>query len=174
VEIEEFGNAKEEWFKSFLEPPNGIPSHDTFNRVFGLLKPKEFQSAFTRWTAGLWQALSEEIVAIDGKSLRRSRSKDHGPIHMVSAWAARNRLVLGQVKVEEKTNEITAIPELLRTLQLKGCIVTIDANGLSRKTLPRRSRKSEPITVWRSKAIIRPCTPRWRAARRSLQSAAFT
>jgi predicted transposase YbfD/YdcC len=127
--MEEFGEAKQEWFKSFLELPNGIPSHDTFNRVFALLEPKEFQRAFSEWTATLRKALSQEIVAIDGKTLRRSGARERSPIHMVSAWATENRLVLGQVAVEEKSNEITAIPELLKNLQLKGCIVTIDAMG---------------------------------------------
>lgn len=129
VDMEDFGEAKEEWFKSFLELPNGIPSHDTFGRVFAFLDPKEFQSAFTEWTTSLRAAVDEEIVAMDGKALRRSIAKGSGPVHMVSAWAAQNRLVLGQVKVDEKSNEITAIPELLRRLQLKGCIVTIDAMG---------------------------------------------
>lgn len=129
TEMEEFGNAKEEWFRSFLELPNGIPSHDTFNRVFALLNPKEFQDAFTRWTATLRKELSEEVVAIDGKALRGSATEGRSPVHMVSAWATENRLVLGQVTVENKSNEITAIPELLRKLQLAGCIVTIDAMG---------------------------------------------
>lgn len=129
TEMEEFGEAKEEWFKGFLELPNGIPSHDTFNRVFALVDPTEFQSAFTEWTATLRKTLSEEIVAIDGKSLRGSATKESSPIHMVSAWAAENRLVLGQVTVADKSNEITAIPELLKKLQLAGCIVTIDAMG---------------------------------------------
>ena len=129
VDMATFGRCKQEWLASFLKLPNGIPSHDTFNRVFALLDPKAFQQAFCTWTQSLRTAVSQEIVAMDGKALRRSMSRDRSPIYMVSAWAAKNRLVLGQVKVADKSNEITAIPELLRQLQLQGCIVTIDAMG---------------------------------------------
>ena len=131
VEVEEFGNAKIDWFRTFLELPNGIPSHDTFGRVFALLDPDQFRRGFASWIQTISRITDGEVVALDGKTLRRSH--DHtlgkGAIHMVSAWASTNRLVLGQLKVDEKSNEITAIPELLRVLALKGCIVTIDAMG---------------------------------------------
>ena len=131
VAIEEFGNAKLGWFCTFLELPNGIPSHDTFGRVFALLDPEQFQRGFLSWVQAISHITDGEIVALDGKTLRRSHDGTLGKaaIHMVSAWASANRLVLGQLKVDEKSNEITAIPELLRLLTLKGCIVTIDAMG---------------------------------------------
>lgn len=120
-----------EWFKTFLELPNGIPSHDTFGRVFGLLDPQQFQRSFLNWVQALAEVSSGQIVAIDGKMLCHSydRALGKAAIYMVSAWASANRLVLGQLKVDEKSNEITAIPELLKLLLLKGCIVTIDAMG---------------------------------------------
>ena len=131
TEFEEFGKAKEPWLRTFLRLPGGIPSHDTFRRVFSLIDPGEFAQCFRAWSESLREAISQEIVALDGKTLRRSydRAKEQKPIHVVSAWARENRLVLGQIKVEEKSNEITAIPELLRVLELAGCIVTIDAMG---------------------------------------------
>lgn len=136
VEIEQFGNAKLDWFRRFLALPNGIPSHDTFGRVFARLNPEQFQACFVAWvrdvvaaTAG--QVTDGQVVAIDGKTLRRSHDRSAGTaaIHMVSAWASANRLVLGQVKVDAKSNEITAIPALLDLLVVRGCIVTIDAMG---------------------------------------------
>jgi predicted transposase YbfD/YdcC len=131
VGIEEFGQAKEKWFQSFLPLPNGIPSHDTFGRVFAQLEPERFQNCFVSWIQAISHLSQDEIVAIDGKTLRRSydRHSSKAAIHMVSAWAATNRLVLGQLKTDEKSNEITAIPPLLRELALTGCIVTIDAIG---------------------------------------------
>ncbi len=130
-DVEAFGKAKQEWFQTFLELPNGIPSHDTFTRVFARLDPEQFQTCFVRWIAAVSQRIGGQVIAIDGKVLRRSH--DHGigqaAIDMVSAWAAANRLVLGQVKVTEKSNEITAIPRLLEALEISGCIVTIDAMG---------------------------------------------
>ncbi len=133
VDIEAFGNAKEEWLKTFFEMPNGIPSHDTFGRVFARIDPQQFEQCFLSWV----QSLNEKIrgvVAIDGKTARRSydRGKGKKELHLVSAWETEARLVLGQVAVEEKSNEITAIPELLELLQLEGCIVTIDAMGTQR------------------------------------------
>ena len=130
VSIADFGRAKEDWFRSFLELPNGIPSHDTFNRVFSRLLPTQFQRCFASWVRAL-SGTYEGLIAIDGKRLRRShdRSQERSAIHMVSAWAAENSLVLGQVKTEEKSNEITAIPQLLELLALEGCLVTIDAMG---------------------------------------------
>ena len=130
VSIAEFGRAKEAWFRQFLELPNGIPSHDTFNRVFARVSPKGFQACFASWVRALSGAY-EGLIAVDGKRLRRShdRAADQSAIHLVSAWATENALVLGQVKTDEKSNEITAIPQLLELLALEGCLVTIDAMG---------------------------------------------
>ncbi len=136
TEIELFGESKLEFFKSFLPLPNGIPSHDTFNRVFARLNPEQFRECFLGWVQDLVCASGEQlkgVVAIDGKTLCGSGSRDTasgaGPIQMVSAWAQANQLVLGQVKVDNKSNEITAIPALLKLLDLSGCVVTIDAMG---------------------------------------------
>lgn len=131
VEMEAYGRAKEQWLRQWLTLPHGIPSHDTFARVLARLKPAELQQCFLRWMRAVSEVTEGEVVAIDGKTLRRSfdRATGKGAIHMVSAWASANRLVLGQQQVDEKSNEITAIPALLRLLDLKGCIVTIDAMG---------------------------------------------
>ncbi len=134
VDLEEFAEIREDWFRTFLELPNGIPSHDTFGRFFAALDPEAFSRCFSTWMQSVAEVTSGEVVAIDGKTLRRSfdRASSKAAIHMVSAWAAGNRMVLGQVKTEEKSNEITAIPKLLETLHLQGCIVTIDAMGCQR------------------------------------------
>jgi predicted transposase YbfD/YdcC len=131
VAVETFGHAKATWLRTFLELPSGIPSHDTFGRVFGQLDPAEFQDAFFNWVQAVRETLKGQIIALDGKSLRRSHDKGlgKGAIHMVSAWATAQRLVLGQRKIDEKSNEISALPELLKVLALEGCIVTIDALG---------------------------------------------
>jgi predicted transposase YbfD/YdcC len=131
VAVERFGQAKAEWFATFLELPNGIPSHDTFWRVFRLLDSEQFQKCFLAWMEAVSQRTAGEVVAVDGKKLRHSFAKEDNKaaIHMVSAWATANGLVLGQRKVDDKSNEITAIPALLRTLALSGCIVTTDAMG---------------------------------------------
>jgi len=130
-DIAEFGKAKYKWFKNFLELPHRIPSADTFERVFARIDPDEFKDSFIDWIQAICELTKGEIVAIDGKTLRRSHDKGNGKsaIHMVSAWACANGIVLGQKKTNEKSNEITAIPELLKTLEIKGCIVTIDAMG---------------------------------------------
>ncbi len=130
VEIEEFGNVKRDWLDTILDLPNGIPSHDTFGRVFARIDPKQFESCFLQWVGSLAEKISG-VIAIDGKTLRRSHDGGRGKkaLHMVSAWAAENRLVLAQVAVDEKSNEITAIPALLQQLALEGCLVTIDAMG---------------------------------------------
>lgn len=131
IGIEAFGNAKLAWLKTFLELPNGIPSHDTFGRVFARLDAKQFQRCFLEWIEAVKQATHDQVVAMDGKALRGSGDRKLGKkaIDMVSAWATANHLVLGQIKVDDKSNEITAIPELLRLLEVAGCIVTIDALG---------------------------------------------
>ena len=133
--MELFGKSKLEWFQSFLELPGGIPSHDTFGEVFARLDPEQFQRCFMAWTQAIAELLPGEVVAIDGKTARRSydRAGGKGAMHLVSAWAAQNTLTLGQVRTEEKSNEITAIPQLLRQLELQGCIVTIDAMGCQRE-----------------------------------------
>jgi len=135
VGIETYGCAKYEWLKTFLELPNGIPSHDTFARVFAQINPQQFQSCFLDWMKSIQKITSGEVVAIDGKTLRSSYDKnsDQSAIQMVSAWATTNKLVLGQVKVNEKSNEITAIPELLKVLELSGCLVTLDAIGCQKE-----------------------------------------
>jgi predicted transposase YbfD/YdcC len=130
-DVETFGNARHKWFQKFLELPNGIPSHDTFNRVFARLDSQEFRKGFMRWMNAFSEIIGGQVIAIDGKVLRRSQDKGIGKaaIDMVSAWACANHLVLGQVKVDDKSNEITAIPQLLQALEVSGCIVTIDAMG---------------------------------------------
>jgi len=134
VEIEEFAKAKQAFFTELLDLPNGIPSHDTFGRVFALIDPNQFEASFVQWVEGISHKV-KGVVAIDGKTLRRShdRAADKKPLHLVSAWAVENRLVLAQLATEEKSNEITAIPLLLRLLALEGCIVTIDAMGTQTK-----------------------------------------
>ena len=127
VEVEEFGLAREEWLKTFLELPNGIPSHDTLGRVFSMIDGAEFGRCFIEWVRQL-AGLTSQVIAIDGKTIRGSREKERA-ITVVSAWAAANQLILGQQAVEGKSNEIVAIPELLSLLDLKGKIVTIDAIG---------------------------------------------
>lgn len=135
TEMEEWGESNKDWLRTFLELPNEIPSHDTFGDVFAKLDTAEFKKCFIFWVESIREAADGEVIAIDGKTLRRShnRRKGQGAIHLVSAWARSNRLTLGQVKVDEKSNEITAIPELLRLLHIKGCIVTIDAMGTQKE-----------------------------------------
>lgn len=133
-EIEDWAKSKREWLGTFLELPGGIPSHDTINRVFQMIDPEKFHDAFFRWTGAVAGKI-EGVVAIDGKTVRRSRddAKGNRPAHVVSAWACEASLVLGQLRVDEKTNEIKAIPELLDILCLKGCVVTIDAMGTQKE-----------------------------------------
>lgn len=121
VDVENYGVSKHAWLTSFLALPNGIPSHDTFGRVFARIDPIQFQHCFMRWMRAMYQVTHGEVVPIDGKTLRHAFDTELGlaPIHMVSAWATHNRLVLGQVKVADKSNEITAIPALLKTLDTR-------------------------------------------------------
>ena len=129
--MEEFGEARREWLSKYVDLSNGIPSADTFGRVFAQLSPQEFEKGFLSWIRGVYEKTEGEVIAIDGKTLRGSRHTSIGqsPLHLVSAWASANRLLLGQVETEDKSNEIEAIPRLLAILDLKGCIVTIDAMG---------------------------------------------
>jgi predicted transposase YbfD/YdcC len=134
-DIEQFGIARREWLRKFLELPGGIPSHDTFRRVFGLLDRNQFAAHLFRWTQALHEATGGKVIAIDGKTLRRSLAKKSGKaaLHLVTAWCTENGLTLGQIACQEKSNEITAIPELLKLLSLKGCTVTIDAMGCQKE-----------------------------------------
>jgi predicted transposase YbfD/YdcC len=129
-DIEEFSRCKEDFFRTFLDLPNGMPSHDTINRVISRLDPKEFSDCIVEWTKSLSEKL-KGVIAIDGKALRRSYqdASKKNPLHVVSAWSSENGIVLGQVQTDEKSNEITAIPELLKLLDIEGSIVTIDAMG---------------------------------------------
>jgi predicted transposase YbfD/YdcC len=134
VEIEAFGRSKEDFFRRFLELPHGIPSHDTFRRVFQAVCPQALQHCLIHWLKGVRQAARPadgEVIAIDGKALRRTfdRAQGLGALHLVSAWATANGLTLGQVAVDAKSNEVTAIPQLIELLDLKDCVVTIDAAG---------------------------------------------
>lgn len=134
-DIEDYGHSKQEWLKTFLALPNGIPSHDTVSRLFARLEPSKLQECFVSWVKAIAKLSEGEVIAIDGKSVRHSydKGKGKGAIHMVSAWASENRLALGQVKVTDKSNEITAIPKLLDILDIQGCIVTIDAMGAQKE-----------------------------------------
>lgn len=131
VEIESFGNKKKEWLLTFLKLENGIPSHDTIGKLFARINPKEFELCFIEWMQSVVKLTMGQVIAIDGKTLRGSASATNGKkaIHMVSAFASANGVVLGQLACEEKSNEITAIPALLQLIVVKGCIVTIDAMG---------------------------------------------
>lgn len=135
TDIEEYGKAKQAWLETFLSLPNGIPSHDTFARVFARIDPEQMQQCFLNWINAISQLTCGEVIAIDGKELRHSydTAAGKGAIAMVSAWASVNRLVLAQQQVDEKSNEITAIPQLLAVLALAGCIVTIDAMGCQKQ-----------------------------------------
>jgi len=148
TDIELFGKSKNEWLQTFLELPHGIPSHDTFGRVFAAIDPEEFQNSFMEWVQTIQDLTHGEVIALDGKQLRGSQDSVSGKqaIYMVSAWATQNQLVLGQRKVDEKSNEITAIPKLLKLLDLAGCIVTVDAlNTQTRIAKTIRDRGGEYI-----------------------------
>jgi predicted transposase YbfD/YdcC len=131
VSIAEYGRKKRQWLSQFLDLRSGIPSHDRFNALLGAIKPAEFEACLLSWITALHDITAGQIVAIDGKTLRRSfdAASSKSAIHMVSAWATANQISLGQVVVDQKSNEITAIPKLLKILELSGCLVTIDAMG---------------------------------------------
>jgi predicted transposase YbfD/YdcC len=135
VDIELYGQSKQVWFSTFLKLPHGVPSHDTFARVFARLDPETMQQCFLSGLTAISALSAGAVIAIDGKKVRHSydTANGKGAIHMVSAWASANRLVLGQQKVDEKSNEITAIPMLLQVLALEGCIVTLDAMGTQKE-----------------------------------------
>jgi len=135
TEMELFGIEREEWLRSFLTLENGIPSHDTFGDIFAAIDPEQMRLCLIEWTDSIREKIREEVIAIDGKSIRGSKSVSEGKraIHVVSAWAAENGIVLGEVATDEKSNEITAIPKLLRMLKLNGCIITIDAMGTQKE-----------------------------------------
>jgi hypothetical protein len=165
VEVEEYCEAKLAFLRRFLRFEHGIASHDTFSDVFNALDPARFKAAFIAWTAALQEDI-REIVAIDGKTLRRSfdRGAGQGPIHMISAWAAGQRLVLGQLAVGAKENEITAIPELLALLNLKslpprrrGAPSSPSMPSAVRRRSPPPFATGAPITSWRSRTTSRPC-----------------
>lgn len=134
-EIEEFGRQKYDWLKKYLKLPHGIPSHDTISRVFRALKPEAFQEAFLCWMETLHERVGMTLVAIDGKTVRRSHDRRgmKSALHAVCAWSVENHVMLGQQAVDDKSNEITAIPELLKLLELKGAIVSIDAMGCQKE-----------------------------------------
>jgi predicted transposase YbfD/YdcC len=144
LQIAEYGRHKEAWLRNFLELPHGIPSHDAFARVWTVIDPAKFQECFMRWAAALHDATGGKIIAIDGKTLRRSFDRTEGvnPLHLVSAWCSENHISLGQVAVDTKSNEITAIPALLELLVIRGAIVTIDAAGCQR-AIASQIRKQE-------------------------------
>ncbi len=165
VAIETYGSSKREWLEQFLPLPNGIPSHDTFARVFARLEPQQFQQCFRQWIESLTTAFGGQVIALDGKTVRGSfdRSGEHSAIHMVSAWACGHRLVLGQVKVDEKSNEITAIPELLNLLEMAGAIITIDAMGCQ-KTIAQTiiDKKADYVlTLKGNQGSLHSCVRQW-------------
>ena len=131
VAIEAYGNAKYEWLKSFLELPNGIPSHDTFSRVFARIEPQQFQEGFLSWVNSIVGELELNVIAIDGKTMKQSydRNDQQKALHIVTAWSSSHQLVLGQKKVDKKSNELTAIPALIEMLKIAASVITIDAMG---------------------------------------------
>jgi predicted transposase YbfD/YdcC len=136
-DIEDFGLSKEDWFKEFLELPSGVPSHDTFRRIFLILNPVEFQACFMKWVHSVNKELfKKDIISVDGKTLRGSldRANEKSALHMISAWSSNASVVMGQMKSDGKSNEITSVPELLKLLQIKGCVVTTDAMNCQKKT----------------------------------------
>ena len=162
-QVATFARHRRAWLETFLELPNGIPSHDTLERVFDRLDPQAFQACFRQWVEALADTLGVKHIAIDGKTLRHSGNALKGwkPLHMVSAWATACQLSLGQVAVDEKSNEITAIPRLLELLDLQGAMVTIDAMGCQ-KEIAARSSLAAATTCWQSRKTNRTC---WRTSK---------
>ena len=146
-DIEDYGKEKENWLEELLELPNGIPSHDTIARVFQLIDPNKFEKCFQNWIKDIVDLKKGEVIAIDGKTQRGSLDKNKSAIHTVSAWARDNKLVLGQIKTEEKSNEITAIPELLDMLDIEGTTVTIDAMGCQKAIVKKIRAKKANYTL---------------------------
>lgn len=148
-DIADYCRVKEEWFRERLglKLENGIPSHDTMSRIFGMMDPKEFQKHFAEWVQGTCGVQAREILSLDGKTMRGSRDKEKKPIHMVSAWASKARAVFGQTTVDEKTNEITAVPELLELLDIKGTIVTADAMSCQKEIVKKITDKGGDYVI---------------------------
>jgi predicted transposase YbfD/YdcC len=149
IDIEMYGIARKKWLEKFLELPNGIPSHDTFARVFSQISPDEFNKSFLSWVKGISKITEGEIIAFDGKQSRNSGDEKNGQgaINTVTAWVVSNRLVLAQKKVEGKSNEITALPELIEILDLAGCIVTIDAMGCQKEIVKKIVEKDADYVI---------------------------
>jgi predicted transposase YbfD/YdcC len=148
VAMEKFGHAKRAWLEKYLELPNGIPSHDTIGRVFAALDGAQFIDCFLAWVKTIHEVTAGEIIAVDGKTVRASldRARGKNPLHVVNAWASANRMVLGEVMVDAKSNEITAIPKLLQVLELRGAIVTIDAMGCQKEIAAKvREREADYV-----------------------------
>jgi predicted transposase YbfD/YdcC len=147
VAIEGYGNAKYEWLKSFLELPNGIPSHDTFSRVFARIEPQQFQEGFLSWVNAIIGELELNVIAIDGKKMKQSydRNDQQKALHIVTAWSSSHQLVLGQKKVDKKSNELTAIPELIEMLEIAGSVITIDAMGCQKNITSLVKKKGDYI-----------------------------
>jgi hypothetical protein len=163
VGVETFAKGKEAWLRSFLELPHGIPSHDCFGRVFALINPQQFAACFRRWSAAVAELIPDELIAVDGKTRRRSHNRGKGlaALHVVSAWATANRVVLGHVATDAKSNEITAIPRLLLWLKREGCILTIDAMGCQ-TTIAAQIIAQGVMISWPSKATRTRWPPRSR------------
>lgn len=157
-DMEVYGISKAAWLSTFLALPNGIPSPDTFRRVFERIDAKQFEHCFEQWVTQLVDDLGIQVIAIDGKSVKGSYEREAGKkaLHLVSAWATEHRLVLAQTKVQDKSNEITAIPALLELLDIQGGIVTLDAMG-TQKTLHNRFTRLRQITSSALKPTIRLC-----------------
>ena len=154
--MERFAQAKKDWLEEILELPNGLPTHDAFGDLYALLDPEAFNDCFMEWVAPFRDSTEAEVVAVDGKASRRSHDKSRGlkMVHTVSVWASENKLVLGQLCVEEKSNEITAIPKLLELLHLEGCIITLDAMG-TQKTIAAKIVEKKPTISSPSKRTMR-------------------
>lgn len=148
-DIEDYCRVKLEWFRERigLKLENGVPSHDTMSRVFGMMDPKEFQAQFIEWAQEAAGKHAREIISLDGKTMRGSRDGDTKPVHMVSAWASKARAVFGQLAVEEKSNEITAVPMLLELLDIKGCIITADAMSCQKDIVATIIKKEADYTI---------------------------